>query len=187
MLFDGNKELLAQGEKFYKNSADTFRMPPCLVHAWITRDNVNELLTSNGFEGEIDLLSLDMDGVDFWVWKNITCINPRVIIVEYNNRWDSSFSVAVPYSEQFTAIGGNVVGDGYFGASLAAFNKLAIEKGYRLIGANSWNTNAFFMRNDVGSDLFSSVSVESCLTSRYAKYQQLNKYPKIKHLETIEI
>ena len=57
---------------------------PKLVHAWLTAENINELITSYGFEGEIDLLSIDIDGVDYWILKSINCVNPRVIILEYN-------------------------------------------------------------------------------------------------------
>lgn len=184
LLFDGNQKLIEQGKSFYlKNRTGNWRLrrlPPKLIHAWITRENVNKLITTNDFAGEIDLLSLDMDGVDFWIWKEISCINPRVVILEYNNRWSDEQSVTVPYSENFTAEGATVSGIGYFGASLSAFNKLAKEKGYRLVGANSPNTNALFIRNEIGQEYFPEVSVESCLSSSYAIHQHKTKYPLIK-------
>jgi hypothetical protein len=107
--------------------------------------------------------------------------------VEYNNRWSASQSVTVPYKSDFVGTGASDTGQGYFGASLLAFKKLAAEKGYRLVGANSPNTNAFFVRDDLGRDVFPEVSVESCLSSDYAIAQHRDKYPLISKLpvETI--
>ncbi len=70
--------------------------PPKLVHAWITTENINALLQAQGVVGEIDLLSLDMDGVDYWVWKAIKCITPRVVVLEYNPVLGPDLSVTVP-------------------------------------------------------------------------------------------
>lgn len=184
LLFDGNGEAIKRGQAFYSQRTNAWRfrrLPPQLIHAWINCDNVNELITTNGFEGEIDLLSIDMDGVDYWIWKTITHINPRVVVLEYNNRWNAEQSVTVPYTEDFTARDAGPNGEGYFGASLSAFNKLAQEKGYRLVGANSPNTNAVFLRNNVGQEYFPEVTVASCLSSSYAIYQHKTKYPLIKN------
>ena len=190
LLFDGNKRAIDYGKYFYSRCMNSWRfrrLPPTLVHAWITAENVNELIKDNGMSGDVDLLSIDMDGVDFWIWKAINCITPRVVILEYNNRWGADQSVTVPYISDFKGIGATVEGEGYFGASLLAFTRLAREKGYRLIGANSPNTNAFFMRNDVGTEIFPEATVESCLSSEYAVYQQKTKYPLIKNKPVVEI
>lgn len=190
LLFDGNNNCIERGKAFYTKRTNAWRLrrlPPTLIHAWITRDNINNLIENNGINGEIDLLSLDMDGVDFWIWKAINCISPRIVLCEYNNRWQPEQSVTVPYSDDFAALGASTDGEGYFGASLAAFTKLAHEKGYRLVGANSPNTNAFFMRNDIGNEFFPEVSVTSCLASAYAHHQHSTKYPLINKMSVIEI
>jgi len=190
LLFDGEAEAIRRGKAFYAERTNAWRfhrLPPTLVRAWITVDNVNPLIEENGFSGEIDLLSLDLDGVDFWIWKSIKCIAPRVVVLEYNNRWAPQQSVTVPYVGDFAASGASVEGEGYFGASLLAFARLGKEKGYRLVGANGPNTNAFFLRNDVGPDIFPEVSVESCLSSNYALHQHRTKYPLIKDKPVVEI
>jgi len=190
LLFDGNKEAIEKGNTFYAQRTNAWRLhrlPPVLVHAWITTENVNDLIRQNGMSGEIDLLSLDMDGVDYWIWKAITCITPRVVVLEYNNRWNSELSVTVPDQKDFVGRGASEEGEGYFGASLLAFTKLAKEKGYRLVGANSPNTNAFFLRNDVGNGIFPEVSVNTCLSSEYAVFQQRTKYHLIKDLPVVQI
>jgi hypothetical protein len=190
LLFDGNEEAVRKGNKFYQQRTNAWkfrRLPPQLIHAWITRDNIDDLISSHGVAGEIDLLSLDMDGVDYWIWKSIVCIMPRVVVVEYNNRWSASQSVTIPYTDNFSGEDLGVDGAGYFGASLGAFNKLAKEKGYRLIGANSPNTNAIFLRGDVGKEFFNEVSVESCLASSYSIHQHQTKYPLIKDKPVIYV
>src|SRR5262249_5113391 len=69
LLVDGDSTLVEQGKDFYSRCPDTFWLPPSLVQAWVTTDNINSLIRDHGFEGEIDLLSIDMDGVDYWIWK----------------------------------------------------------------------------------------------------------------------
>jgi hypothetical protein len=180
LLFDGSGQKIAIGKAFYAQRNNAWRLrrlPPKLVKAWITVDNINDLIAANGMKGEIDLLSLDMDGVDYWIWKAITGISPRVVVLEYNNRWAADQSVTVPYKNDFESES-SPSSSGYFGASLLAYTRLARQKGYRLIGANSPNTNAFFMRNDVGKELFPEVSVESCLSSDYARFQNATKHPE---------
>jgi hypothetical protein len=190
LLFDGNSALINKGKAFYsqRNNAWRFRrLPPKLIHAWVTCENVNDLIHNNGFTGEVDLLSIDMDGVDWWIWKAINCINPRVVIIEYNNRWNAEQSVTIPYYSDFAAQDTGPSADGYFGASLSAYNKLAGEKGYRLVGANSPNTNAIFIRDDIGRQYFPEVTVASCLSSCYAIYQHKTKYPRIKNKPIMQV
>jgi hypothetical protein len=74
LLFDGKEENVERGKAFYAKNGDTLNWPPKFIHAWITAENVNELILENGFQGEIDLLSLDMDGVDYWIWKALHII-----------------------------------------------------------------------------------------------------------------
>ena len=166
LLFDGNEEYVEHGRAYYKRNQNTSWLPPTLVHAWITTENVNELIQSNGFSGEIDLLSVDMDGVDYWIWQAIDCIQPRVVVLEYNWIWGAERSVTIPYrADYFNADPGGVrggIGDRYFGASLPAFVKLGRRKGYRLVGCEGWGFNAFFVRNDIAPDVLPEVHAADC-------------------------
>jgi len=162
LLVDGNPELVAIGRHFYGESKDTRIWPPRLVSAFISCQNVNSLLRENGAQGEIDLLSIDLDGVDFWIWESLDAVSPRVVMVEANNIWGATETVAVPYDAHFVADIVNGAPD-YSGASLAAFAKLASRKGYRLVGAQSYGFNAVFVRNDIAPHLLPAVSVSSCL------------------------
>lgn len=99
--------------------------------------------------GEIDLLSIDIDSNDFWVWNAITEIMPRVVVIEYNASLRPPLSLVIPYDPVRRWDGSN-----YFGASLEALVRLADRKGYRIVGCNFAGVNAFFVRNDLCCDWF---------------------------------
>ncbi|MDP2834023.1 MAG: hypothetical protein Q8Q28_12185 [Pseudomonadota bacterium] len=133
LLVDGNEQLVKKGRAFYARHRDTFSFPPKFAHAWVERETINDLIRQHGIEGEIDLLSLDMDGVDYWIWEAIEVIQPRVVVAETQCIWGAERSVSVPYRRDFHSplIQGFGV---YSGASLPAFVRLAKRKGYRLVG-----------------------------------------------------
>ncbi len=118
------------------------------VRAFVTRENINQLLRDNGVEGEIGLLSIDIDGNDYWVWEQITVVTPAIVVVEYNARFGAERAVTVPYAADFErtrAHHSNI----YYGASLAALVALGRRKGYAFVGTNSAGNNAFFVRADL--------------------------------------
>jgi len=115
----------------------------------VTVANINGLIAEAGVGREIDLLSVDIDYNDYWVWKAITTINPRVVIVEYNATLRPPLSLVVPYDPN-----GSWDGSNFFGASLEAFVKLGRDKGYRIVGCNFSGSNAFFVRSDLAGDHF---------------------------------
>jgi hypothetical protein len=161
LLFDGNGANVEHARQLYATLADTFIRPPIVVHAWVTAENVNDLIRAHGFSGEIDFLSIDIDGVDYWLWKAIECVQPRVVTVEYNAFWGPHRAVTVPYNPEFRLDFSRV--PYYCGASLAAFVKLARDRGYRLVGAPRSQINAFFVRNDLGTDVLQEVDAATCL------------------------
>ena len=115
---------------------------------FITTDNINEVILRNGISGDIGLLSVDIDGNDYWVWEAITCINPRIVICEYNSLFGPHAKVSTPYKVDFdrlTAHYSNI----YYGSSIAALEFLGKKKGYSLVGSNSVGNNLFFVRNDL--------------------------------------
>lgn len=117
------------------------------AQCFVTRDNINEVLTENGIAGDIGLLSIDIDGNDFWVWRAINVINPVIVVVEYNHRFGKEAAVTIPYDENFDRKRGGPLPI-YFGASLKALCWLAERKGYDFVGCNSNGVNAFFVRKD---------------------------------------
>jgi len=161
MFIDGNEENSASGIQFYASHLDTRIFPPKFVSAMVNRDNINDIIGNAGFRGEIDFLSIDIDGMDYWIWEAIDCVNPRVVLVEANGKFGMR-SITVPYDANW--IYDQHVHPHYHGASLSAFTKLANKKGYRLVGTNRFGYNAFYVRNNVAQDVLPAVTVESCRT-----------------------
>jgi hypothetical protein len=176
-LFDGNEECVSAGRKFFASHKDTFWYPPSFTCAWITAENVNDYIRESGVTGPIDLLSLDIDGMDYWVWKAITAIEPRVVVCETNYAVPSELAITVPYDPAFKH---NRADYHYFGASLLAMTKLAHEKGYRLVGAHKLGYNAFFVKNGVAEDLLPAVDVSSVASNPHCERRRQNEWPKLK-------
>jgi hypothetical protein len=119
--------------------------------AFIDRDNINDLITRHGISGDIGLLSIDIDGNDYWIWEAINCITPRIVICEYDSLLGPQRSVTTPYDKSFERTKAHY-SFLHGGASIAALHALGLKKGYALVGSNSAGNNLFFVRNDlVGS------------------------------------
>lgn len=114
---------------------------------FVDRENINELIAEAGFEKDVGILHIDIDGNDYWIWKSIDVISPVIVIMEFNSVFEIDRPITIPYDKGF------VRGDAhysflYFGASLGALHHLAGEKGYAFVGCNSAGNNAYFVRKD---------------------------------------
>lgn len=118
--------------------------------AFITRENINDLIRDAGMDAQPDLLSIDIDGNDYWVWEAIDCIHPRAVVVEYNAVFRPPHQIVQEYNPSF-----QWASDAYFGASLKALEVLGARKGYSLVGCNFAGVNAFFVRDDLTGSKFS--------------------------------
>lgn len=118
------------------------------VHSFVTAENINETLIANGMTGDIGLLSIDIDGVDYWIWKAIEAVSPRILICEFNGIYGAEAAVTVPYAPDFDRMRRHYSGI-YAGASLRALVRLGKVKGYTFVGTNIGGNNAFFVRDDV--------------------------------------
>ena len=174
-LFDGNEKNVKAGKTFFSQNKDTSLHPPRFSKAWITAENVNDQIAQSGATGPIDLLSLDIDGMDYWVWKAITVIEPQVVVCETHNPIPPDKALTVPYDPGFV-----FESEDYRGASLAAMCKLGREKGYRLVGTHRFGFNAFFIKNGVGEDLFPKVDVASCVQDPYSEVARRERWPQVK-------
>ena len=166
-LFDGDAANVASGRRFFANSKDTFLYPPRFTQAWITAENINDTVAESGLSGEVDLLSLDIDGMDYWVWKALTVIQPRVVVCETHNVVPLARSVTVPYDPSFVCSSEN-----YRGASLEAMCRLGKEKGYRLVGTHRFGFNAFFVKNGVGEEYFPEIAAHTCLGDPFSEHRR---------------
>ena len=116
--------------------------------AFVTRENIEKVIAGQGISGDIGLLSIDIDGNDYWVWEAIHSISPRIVVAEYNALFGATAAVSVPYDPAFQRNQAHY-SNLYWGCSLGALVHLGKAKGYALVGCNSAGNNAFFVRSDV--------------------------------------
>ena len=133
--------------------------------AWITRENIDALLAGAGFSRDVGLLSIDIDGNEYWIWEAIESLRPRIVIVEYNSVFGLA-PISIPYQEDFSRSGAHH-SNLYYGCSLAALGHLAKKKGYLLLGSNVWGHNAFFVRGDVAGELRGVELREAYVLSKF--------------------
>jgi hypothetical protein len=148
--------------------------PPTIKREFVTAENINGLFRKYGVPNEFDLLSIDIDGSDYWVWKALGPeYSARVVVVEYNAKIPPHESKAVVYDPAFRWDGSD-----YFGASLRAFVELAQAKGYTLVGCDRKGVNAFFVRNDcLGGAFVPRTLVDAYRPPRYGKSSDQGGHP----------
>ncbi len=139
-LIESKQKSVDFAQKYYRD------LPVNILNRTVTANNVNSIIRESQTGVDLDLLSIDIDGNDYWIWKAIKTIEPRVVIIEYNAYLGFDNRVVIEYDENFKWDGSL-----YFGASLNALVILADELGYNLVGCDSCGVNAFFVRKDLFS------------------------------------
>ena len=162
LIIDGSKANI----DLIKNQSLYWRYSLTAVEAFITAENINSIITSNRINGEIGILSVDIDGNDYWVTKAIDCIQPILLINEYNSVFGPDRAISVPYDQSFVRTSAHH-SNLYYGASLAAFTHLANKKGYALVGCNSNGNNAFYVRRDHLSTLKELSTKEAFVDAKF--------------------
>ena len=133
---------------------------------FITRENINETIAAAGISGDIGLLSVDIDGNDYWVLEAIDVVSPRILIAEYNSTFGPDAAVSVPYDPGFDRTKAHY-STLFWGASLAALCLAASRKGLAFVGSNSAGNNAFFVRRDLLGDLRELTPQEGWVDARF--------------------
>ena len=147
LVMDGSR----QNIDYIRRDPISWRFNLKAEQAFITRENINDLIRRNGISGEIGVLSIDIDGNDYWVWEAIDVITPAVVIVEYNHRFGPDRVVTIPYRADFQRTKAHY-SNIYYGASLAAICRLGKTKGYAFVGCTTAGNDAFFVRRDLKPD-----------------------------------
>lgn len=171
LLIDANEEWIKSARAFYAEKLGNRSGNVKAVASFVSAENINQTLKDSGLTGEIDLLSIDIDGNDYWVWQAVNAINPRVVVLEYNPALGLR-SLTIKYDPKHR-YNPHRVHPLYFGASLVAITKLAKKKGYALMACDSYGQDAFFVREDVAKNKFIELSPEEVF------------YPNPQHLAKI--
>jgi hypothetical protein len=159
VVLDGDKEFINS----IKSSNFYWRYNLKAYHNFISVENINEVIKELSIPKNLGLLSIDIDGNDYWVWKEINQIQPSIVIIEYNARFGKDKSVTIPYDKNFSR-SKNELSPIYFGCSLSALSKLGKTKGYSLIGTNLNGNNAFFVKTSLlnSENNIIEMNVEDC-------------------------
>jgi len=139
LMIEGNSSL-------YARLQSSMKFPGVVtLQKWVTRENVLGILCEANVQQEFDLLSIDIDGNDYWIWQEVgLSYKPRVVVIEYNAYYAPPRRWVMKYKPQH-------VWDGttHYGASLSSLADLGNKMGYALIGTESMGVNAFFIRREL--------------------------------------
>lgn len=169
MVIDGSQSNI----DYVKNDIISWAFDIHAECAFITKENINQLLRrflDKGHDKEIGILSIDIDGNDYWVWNEIDVVNPIVVITEYNAVFGSEKSWSIPYKDDFYRLDAHKSFQ-YWGASLKAFCELGEKKGYDFIGCNSNGNNAYFIRKDKNTKFKPLTAKEGFVNSKFREFK----------------
>lgn len=194
LVIDGSKENIDYIEK----DVITWRHDLYTKHSFITKDNINTLISEGflqkGYDKEIGLLSVDIDGNDYWIWKAIDVVNPVIVIAEYNSVFGYEKAWTIPYKEDFVRKS-NSKEYQYYGSSIKAYCLLAEEKGYHFIGCNKAGNNSYFIRKDklsyfkplTAAEGFADATFRECADENGVKVGGARRVSLIKGLPVVNI
>ncbi len=184
-----NIESLKKKSFFWKHELEA-------IQAFITRENINSIISNSSMKGKkIGILSIDIDGNDYWVWDKINSINPLIVIVEYNSTFGFKHKISIPYKSDFDRSKSHY-SNLYWGASIEAFKSLAKKKGYKFLTTNSAGNNAYFIKENyfdklnlqIKKNIFQSKFRESRNEEGDKTFVDFNKRLKIiGHLEVEDV
>jgi hypothetical protein len=161
LIMDGSQKNI----QFIRSDPISSRHDLKAVCAFVKTSNINRLLTDNLPTKSIGLLSIDIDGNDYWIWKAIDSVEAAIVVTEYNAGFGSSRAVTIPYDDNFVRSQAHY-SHIYYGASLKALWILAQEKGYDLVCCNSYGNNAFWVRKDLRPATLPALTVEEAFCAR---------------------
>jgi hypothetical protein len=185
-LFDGDPVFVREGQRFFAAHPATRSAPPVMRAEWFTRENVNQVLSAAGVPDEIDVLSLDIDGNDLYLWSAMK-MRPRILICEFNNAVPSELALTIPYKPDFSFVALSPDQAMFRSASLAAFVAVGRRKGYRLVGTNALGFNAIFLRDDVLAAEMPEIPASTLDANPAAEEVRRRWWPRLSQLDWIEV
>ena len=178
LIIDSSKKNI----DFIKNQSYYWRHNLTALNCFVSPENINNILKKNNYSGDVGLLSIDTDGNDYWIWKEIKEIKPIILIIEDNAKLGDTKSLSIKYAPNFQR-------ESYglkkliYGASLKALEKVSKEKGYSLVCVNKNGNNAFFVRDDYLNQYIFKKSTQECFKmSQFREYIHNNEQEETKEI-----
>jgi hypothetical protein len=153
-------------------------------HQFLALDNLAAV--THRFD-QLGVLSIDVDGNDYWFLQAAVTARPHVICVEYNASLLAA-SITVPYAAAFDRHQAHPSG-WYHGASLEALVRLCERSGYQLVAVAAAGANAFFMRQDLAPTRLSAAGAyrENLLRNKWSSTGAAEQWARIQHLPFVEV
>jgi hypothetical protein len=185
IAIEGNKSFI----KKIKTSEICWKYGLKIINLWIKKDNIEKIILENTKKNKIGLLSIDIDGNDYWIWKEIKNIKPVIVVIEWNSLFGKLKKLTVPYDDNFIREEKHYSGQ-YWGASISALKDIGKKNGYSLVGSNSAGNNLFFVRNDRMNNLLEKttedVYTKKIFVDSRDKNKRLNFLSEKEQLKEIE-
>ncbi|MFT5113696.1 MAG: hypothetical protein ACI8P9_003027 [Parasphingorhabdus sp.] len=168
-----------------------FNIPGTMIQqAFLDLTNINPLISKANLGDTVDVLSIDVDGNDYWFWESIET-DANVVVVEYNGSFGAERAISVPYNAEFDRYKAHSSGF-YHGASLKALACLGEQKGMALVGTDVSGVNAFFIKRKFLSANLLEMDVSQAFRpnrgrTKYKKLSQPEQFACIEHLPYTEI
>lgn len=167
-----------------------------IINAFIDKENINTILDENLTEKDIGILSIDIDGNDYWILKELNFLNPTIIICEFNTIFGDQQQISIPYEKNFDRKKSHF-SKVYFGASILAYKNLLEKKNYTLLGTTSSGVNAFFIKDEYKDNIikkiknikiYPSIVRESLNQNSELDFSDIKEqFEKIKNMEVVDI
>jgi len=143
------------------------------ISTFVTRENVRDTVEPFIGAGGLGLLSIDIDGMDYWVLEQLVPFDPAIVIVEYNSLFGDVAPVTIPYDAAFDRRD-SAFHNIYYGASLAAFEHLLAPRGYALVGCGTAGNNAFFVRANRLRDVPARNVADAYMPRRFVEHRSVD-------------
>ncbi len=189
LLIDSDRANILKGRSYFQHNYQNITYNPILEHKFIKIDNINQLTTKHNFNEDWDFLSIDLDGVQYWILKKIfEIIKPRLITIETHNIIPANLSITIPYDSKFYYKNNKLDHYDFRSCSIAAIENLGKINNYVLIGSNTLGFNSFLLRRDIFEDhkeVFKEMTSEQILSSLNPNYKKElnNRWEKVKDLK----
>ena len=133
------KKIKANLRNFWKNNLK-------ICNNFVNSQNIIKILKRNEFQNDIDLFSIDIDGIDYWIIKELRPEISKIFVAEYNPYFGPELEITVPNIKNFNRNSYHY-SNLCWGVSLKSLIKIMVEKNYTFVGTNNFRNNAFFISN----------------------------------------
>lgn len=152
-----------------------------LVEEFVKKDNIQNILLDNNYTKDIAVLSIDIDGNDYWIWEAVD-LEPDIVVIEYNSIFGSKEECSTIYRDDFTRSSEHL-SNKLYGSSIQALIKLAQRKNYFFLGTNLNGNNAYFLQKKYQDKFINFDKLINISKFREAR----NKYAKLNFKSNNEI